>query len=255
MSSLRGRCPDCRTFTAVAVGDGYECHRCGRTFGAGLVRVPRAWGSGGEGMAEGARLAVPYPEVGVVEEETLTAQSDALAEMLSARPVVLGGCCCAHVGAARGLAHRVDRLGIVWIDAHGDLNTPETSPSGNLWGMPLRMLLDDGVVRHADVALVGARNLDPPESEFMARTGIDDSLERALEDVDAAYVALDLDVLDPAEADVFFAEPDGPRIDELEAILHETSARARVAGMGVTGFHTSERNVAVVARLLGAAGF
>ena len=174
MSSLRARCPDCRTFTAVALGDGYECHRCGRTFGAGLVRVPRAWGSGGEAMAEGARLAVPYPEVGVVEEETLAAQSDALAEMLSARPVVLGGCCCAHVGAARGLADRVDRLGIVWIDAHGDLNTPETSPSGNLWGMPLRMLLDDGVVRHADVALVGARNLDPPESEFMARTGIDD---------------------------------------------------------------------------------
>ena len=83
MSSLRARCPDCRTFTAVALGDGYECHRCGRTFGAGLVRVPRAWGSGGEAMAEGARLAVPYPEVGVVEEETLAAQSDALAEMLS----------------------------------------------------------------------------------------------------------------------------------------------------------------------------
>ena len=67
MSSLRARCPDCRTFTAVAIGDGYECHRCGRTFGAGLVRVPRAWGAGGEAMAEGARLAVPYPEVGVVE--------------------------------------------------------------------------------------------------------------------------------------------------------------------------------------------
>jgi len=255
MSSLRARCSDCRTFTAVAIGDGYECHRCGRTFGAGLVRVPRAWGSGGEAMAEGARLAVPYPEVGVVEEETLAAQSDVLAEMLSARPVVLGGCCCTHVGAARGLADRVERLGIVWMDAHGDLNTPETSPSGNLWGMPLRMLLDDGVVRHADVALVGARNLDPPESEFMAQTGIDDSLERALEGVDAAYVALDLDVLDPSEADVFMAEPDGPRIDELEAILHETSARAKVAGMGVTGFRLSERNVAVVTRLLGAAGF
>ena len=83
----------------------------------------------------------------------------------------LGGCCCAHVGAARGLADRVDRLGIVWIDAHGDLNTPETSPSGNLWGMPLRMLLDDGVVRHADVALVGARNLDPPEVRVHGRDG------------------------------------------------------------------------------------
>ncbi|HJS49477.1 MAG TPA: arginase family protein [Gaiellaceae bacterium] len=206
-------------------------------------------------MAEGARLAIPYPEVGVVDEPTLAAQSDALAATLSARPVVLGGCCCSHVGAARGLAGRVDRLGIVWIDAHGDLNTPETSPSGNLWGMALRMLLDDGVVRHADAALVGARNLDPPEAEFVAETGIDDSLERALAAVGAAYVALDLDVLDPAEADVFFAEPDGLRIDEVEAVLRETTARARVAGIGVSGFRTSERNVAVITRLLGAAGF
>lgn len=206
-------------------------------------------------MAEAAFLPLPYPEAAVVDEDSLTEQNLALAAGLPDLPLVLGGCCCSHVGAVEALSAREDTLAFVWIDAHGDLNTPETSPSGNLWGMPLRMLLDDGVVRHADVALVGARNLDPPESEFMARTGIDDSLERALEGVDAAYVALDLDVLDPAEADVFMAEPDGPRIDELEAILRETSARAKVTGMGVTGFRTSERNVAVVARLLGAAGF
>ena len=41
MSSLRARCPNCRTFTAVAIGDGYECHSCGSTFSAGLVRVVR----------------------------------------------------------------------------------------------------------------------------------------------------------------------------------------------------------------------
>ena len=69
MSSLRARCPNCRTFTAVAVGDGYECHSCGSTFSAGLVRVPAAWGAGGEGMADGARIPLPYPEVAVVERE------------------------------------------------------------------------------------------------------------------------------------------------------------------------------------------
>ena len=69
MSLLRARCPDCRTLTAVAVDDGYECHRCGRSFGAGLVRVPRAWGAGGEPMVEAASLALGYPEVAVVEEE------------------------------------------------------------------------------------------------------------------------------------------------------------------------------------------
>jgi hypothetical protein len=74
MSRLRARCPDCRTFTAVAIGPGYECHACGREFGAGLVRVPQAWGEGGESMAEAARLPLPYPEAAVVEEETLDEQ-------------------------------------------------------------------------------------------------------------------------------------------------------------------------------------
>ncbi|HEU0246096.1 MAG TPA: arginase family protein [Gaiellaceae bacterium] len=256
MSSLRARCPDCRTFTAVAVGEGYECHACGRSFAAGLLRVPHAWGSGGEAMAEGARLEIPYPEVGlVVAHDTLEEQNEVLAAMLPVRPVVLGGCCCSHVGAVRGLASRVDRLGVVWIDAHGDLNTPETSPSGNLWGMPLRMLLDDEVVAPGDVALVGARNLDPPEAEYVADTGIDDSLERALAGVDAAYVALDLDVLDPAEADVFMAEPDGPTVTKIEGVLRDACERSTIVGIGVTGFLATERNVAVITRALAAAGF
>src|SRR5262245_22929767 len=124
MSSLRARCPNCRTFTAVALDDGYECHSCGATFTAGLVRVPRAWGAGGEGMAEGARIELPYPEVAVVERDSLDEQTRAVAAALAARPVVVGGCCCAYVGAATGVSRRVERLGLVWIDAHGDLNTP-----------------------------------------------------------------------------------------------------------------------------------
>lgn len=254
MSSLRARCPDCRTFTAVAMGPGYECHACGREFGAGLVRVPRAWGSGGEGMAEGARLDLPYPDTGSVERDTLAEQTAELASVLPERPLVLGGCCCSHVGAVRGLAARSDRLAVVWLDAHGDLNTPETSPSGNAWGMPLRMLLDDGVVRPEDVALVGARNLDPPEVEYLAATGIDDSLERALEQADAVYVALDLDVLEPSEAAMFMPEPNGPTVRELEAVLRDVVSRTRLAGMGVTGHLAEERNVLVVTRLLTAAG-
>jgi arginase family enzyme len=255
MSLLRARCPDCRTFTAVSVGEGYECHRCGRTFPAGLVRVPRAWGAGGEAMAEGALVALPYPEVAVVECDTLDEQSAQLSGALPPRPVVVGGCCCAHVGAARGLARREERLAIVYFDAHGDLNTPETSPSGNLWGMPFRMLLGAGDVRPEDAALVGARSLDPPEIEFLAATGIDDSLDRALAGADATYVALDLDVLDPAEVDVLIPEPDGLAVEQLEAMLAEIASRTRIAGMGVTGFFATERNAALAARMLVAAGF
>jgi arginase len=241
----------------VAIGDAYECHSCGSTFAAGLVRVPHAWGSGGEQMAEGARLTIPYPEVGhvVVSEDTLEEQSEVVAAMLPARPVVLGGCCCSHIGAVRGLASRFDRLAVVWLDAHGDLNTPESSPSGNEWGMPLRMLLDDRVIAPEDVALVGARNLDPPEAEYIAEVGIDGSLTRATEGVDAAYIALDLDVLDPSEADVFMPEPGGPSVEDLEAVLRDVRARVRVAGAGVTGLLPTERNVPVVTRLLAEAGF
>ncbi len=254
MSSLRARCPDCRTFTAVAMGPGYECHACGREFAAGLVRVPRAWGAGGEAMAEGASLALPYPDTGSVERDTLDAQTAELASVLPERPVVLGGCCCSHVGAVRGLAARHGRLGVVWLDAHGDLNTPETSPSGNEWGMPLRMLLDDEIVAPADVALVGARNLDPPEVDYLAGTAIDDSVDRALAGVDAVYVALDVDVLDPDEAAMFMPEPAGPTVEDVDAILRDVAARAPLAGIGVTGFLPDERNVPVLTRLLAAAG-
>ena len=255
MSSLRGRCPHCRTFTAVAVGDGYECHSCGATFAAGLVRVPRAWGVGGEGMAQGARVQLPYPEVAVVERDSLAEQTGAVAAGLAARPIVVGGCCCSHIGAATGVSRRVERLGLVWFDAHGDLNTPETSPSGNEWGMPFRMLLDAGVVAAENAALVGARNLDPPEVAFMQQVGLDASLDRALPETDAVYVALDFDVLDPAEADVFMPEPAGLSADELEVLLRDLAARTTIAGIGVTGFLATEQNSAVAARVLAAAGF
>jgi arginase len=255
MSTLRARCPSCRTFTAVAVDGGYECHSCGSTFSAGLVRVPAAWGVGGEGMAEGARVELPYAEVAVVERATLDEQTEAVAEALARRPIVLGGCCCAHVGAVRGLARRVERLAVVYIDAHGDLNTPESSPSGNQWGMPFRMILDAGDARPEDAALVGARSLDPPELEYMASVGLDDSLDRALADVDATYVALDLDVLDPSEVDVLIAEPDGMSADELESFLRDLASRTTIAGMGVTGFLATDRNAVVAKRMLAAAGF
>jgi arginase len=205
-------------------------------------------------MAEGAALELPYPDTGAVERESLEEQTSELAAMLPERPLVLGGCCCAHVGAVHGLAGRVGRLGVVWLDAHGDLNTPETSPSGNLWGMPLRMLLDDGVVAPEDVALVGARNLDPPEQAYLDEKGIDDSVDRALAGVNAVYIALDLDVLDPRAVDVFVPEPNGPTVDRIAAILQETAARVPLAGMGVTGHLRAEKNVAVATRLLASVG-
>jgi len=212
MSRLRAKCPDCKTYTAVAIGPEYECHSCGRVFHSGMVRVPQAWGSGGEAMAESAWLELPFPEAAIVEAETLEEQNLALAADLPERPLVLGGDCCSHVGAVEGLVARQGRLSVVWLDAHGDLNTPRSSPSGNQWGMPLRMLLDSGAVDVDDVALVGARNLDPPEEEFIRASGLnvgEEGIGRALEDAGCTYVALDVDVLEPSEMSVFMPEPDG----------------------------------------------
>ena len=257
MSRLRARCPDCRTLTAVAIGPEYQCHSCGREFGAGLVRVPRAWGDGGETMAEAAWLELPYPEAGVVEASSLAEQTLMVAAELPDRPLVLGGCCCAHVGAVERLAAGEETLAVVWIDAHGDLNTPASSTSGNAWGMPLRMLLDDGAIDAANVALVGARNLDPPEREFIGASEIqtgDGAIERALTDADSVYVALDADSVEPGELAVFMPEPGGFGLDELEALLRSIPASSRVAGAGVSGLVHDPANEPKLARLCAALG-
>ena len=254
MSLLRARCTDCRTLTAVAVDDRYECHSCGRTFGAGLVRVPRAWGAGGEPMVEAAALPLDFPEVAVVEEDTLAMQTLAVASDLPEVPLVLGGCCCSHIGAVEGLAARFNRLGVLWLDAHGDLNTPETSPSGDEWGMPLRMIIDHGMVDAADVVLWGARNLDPPETAFVAARGIGDDPEPVLERADAVYVAIDLDVLDPGEMAVFMPEPEGPPLDAIQQLCARVRESGKLAGAGLTGLAPDPANVEKLERLCAALG-
>ena len=259
MSRLRARCPHCRTLTAVAFGAVYECHSCGREFASGLVRVPRAWGDGGEPMVEAAYLSVELPEVAVVEEATLEEQNLALAAALPDRPVVLGGCCCAHIGAVEGLAARDGDVAVVWLDAHGDLNTPESSPSGNLWGMPLRMLLDAGTIDARRTVLVGARSLDPAEEELIAAGGlrsVPEAVAEAVSGADAVYVALDVDVLEPNPAVVaFMPEPGGLAEDEVISLLEDVRAAAPVAGAGVTGLTAAPGNAAAVTRFTNALGF
>jgi arginase family enzyme len=256
VSRLRARCPDCRTLTAVAVGPEYQCHSCGREFCAGLVRVPRAWGTGGESMAAAAFMELPYPEASVIEGGTLAEQNLLLASELPDRPVVLGGCCCSHVGAIEALSAGEECLAVVWLDAHGDLNTPESSPSGNTWGMPLRMVIDDGAVEPKHVALVGARNLDPPEVEFIAAAGVqtgEGAVERALDGADAVYVAFDADSVEPGELEVFMPEPDGLRLADVEELVRSIAGRTRIAGLGFTGLVPDPANEPKLARLAAAA--
>jgi arginase len=241
----------------VALGPEYECHACGRTFAAGLVRVPRAWGRGGEAMVEAASLPLPYPEAAVIEEDSLAEQTLAQALELPERPLVLGGCCCSHIGAVEALAARHGRIAVVWLDAHGDLNTVESSPTGNEWGMPLRMLLDSGALQAEDLALVGARNLDPPEEEFIASSGIGvgpDAVGDALEGTAGTYVALDFDSLSEDEVAPFMPEPGGLSVAEAEEVLVSVRERSPVLGAGLSAMLPDERNLAPATRLTAALG-
>jgi arginase len=204
-------------------------------------------------MAAAAFLPLPYPEAARIEEASLDEQVAAQIRNLPARPLVLGGCCCSHVGVIRGLAARRGRLAVVWVDAHGDLNTPESSPSGNASGMPLRMAIDSADIDPADVALVGARNLDPPEVEYLAATGIDDDLDRALDGCDRVYVAFDCDVLRPGGLSVFMPEPGGPTLAEAEKLIRDIAGRGELAGLGLTGLR-EDAGVAALLRLTAAAG-
>jgi arginase len=208
-------------------------------------------------MAEAASLPLPYPEAAVIAEDSLAEQSLALALELPERPLVLGGCCCAHIGAVEALSARHDRIAVVWFDAHGDLNTIESSPTGNEWATPLRMLLDSGAIGAEDVALVGARNLDPPEEEFIAANGIGlgpQALADALDGTTGAYVAVDFDSLSDDEVAPFMPEPGGLSVDEATEVLVDLRSRSRVLGAGLSAMLPDERNLEPATRLTSALG-
>jgi arginase len=208
-------------------------------------------------MVEAASLPLPYPEAAVIEEDSLAEQTLAQALDLPERPLVLGGCCCSHIGAVEALAARHGRIAVVWLDAHGDLNTVESSPTGNEWGMPLRMLLDSGALQAEDLALVGARNLDPPEEEFIAASGIGlgpAAVDEALTETAGTYVALDFDSLSEDEVAPFMPEPGGLSVAEAEEVLLSVRERSRVLGAGLSAMLPDERNLGPATRLTAALG-
>lgn len=144
-------------------------------------------------------------------------------------PLVIGGDHSLSIGSVRGAA-RNRKLGVIWLDAHADFNTAETTPSGNIHGMSLAILCGLGdkslvqlwdepvpVIDPKKIAIVGARDLDEGEKvnlqnagamvqgmEQIDRYGMVACLEKAIErisrDVDGIYLSLDLDSLDPEHA-------------------------------------------------------
>jgi arginase len=126
------------------------------------------------------------PQIAEAAEELAVMVEAALED--GALPVILGGDHSIAIGSVAGVASfyrkREQKVGIIWLDAHTDVNTPESSPSGNIHGMPLAALLGYGArelthvagfapkVLPENTAVIGARSIDPGEREFVKSTGV-----------------------------------------------------------------------------------
>jgi arginase len=164
-------------------------------------------------------------------------------------PLVLAGNCSTAIGTVTGLEREV---GVVWFDAHGDLHTPDTSPTGFFDGFALRLLIGEGwdelrrgftSVPRERALLVGARDFDATEpTDAVPRAGMDD-LEAALADLDAeaVYVHVDLDVLDPSEGRANgWAVDGGLSAEELGVALDQIASRFEIAAAAFTAYDPAE---------------
>jgi arginase len=201
----------------------------------------------------------------------LPRERDMVAEALGGAPddarlLILGGDCTAHAGAMAGFrrARPERRLAIAWFDAHGDFNTPDTTPSGDVWGMPFAMLLGrgaeqlvvacDGPTAAAeDAALFGGQVLDEMESRMLASSpvahfgagmlatnagmaAVAGWASAVVARVDGIYVAVDHDVLDEAGGWALQTpEPNGLSLETAARAIRTLAAAIPVVGFGATG--------------------
>jgi arginase len=185
-----------------------------------------------ETSASGSKNARYLTEIA----ETCTRTAEAVISTLEAgeTPLVLGGDHSLAAGSVSGVAEfyrrRKQRIGVIWIDAHSDINTPETSPSGNVHGMPLAALLGLGPeplsnlfgwspkVAPENTVLIGIRDVDHAERENIRRAGIsevftmrdidergmrtvmEEALRAAGRGTAGYHVSLDVDWIDPEDA-------------------------------------------------------
>ena len=165
----------------------------------------------------------------VAEKSALLAEKVDAAVESGAFPLVLGGDHSIAIGTLAGVSKHYNNLGVIWYDAHGDLNTAETSPSGNIHGMPLAAsiglghskLTDIGgyapKVKPENVVIIGARALDDGEKDLIKEIGMkvytmheidrmgmaqvmEETIAYLKEKTDGVHLSLDLDGLDPNDA-------------------------------------------------------
>ncbi|HEX6307415.1 MAG TPA: arginase family protein [Longimicrobiales bacterium] len=255
----------------------YDSGRRGYRMGAG----PQALLKGG--LVQKLRAAGYDTELVPVESAGTSTDAVTVAFELAARiarvvrasrsagrfPLTISGNCFGTVGALAGVSG--DAPALVWLDAHGDLNTPESSASGFLDGMAAATALGwchsdrtaalDGFTKlpEADLLMVGVRDLDPPEAELVKRSAVRmvgpselGSLESALDGFGgrAVYLHIDLDVLDPEKVGPAntYATANGLSTADVANLIRALAARSAIAGMTVSAYDPAVDTSGAVAR-------
>ena len=237
-----------RKVTIIGVPMDLGAGRRGVDMGPSAIRVAginRAISAMGFAVTDSGNIVVPQPEsitqantrarylkeIAAACEELSTRVERSLSD--DALPVVLGGDHSIAIGSVSGVASyqrkRGAKTGLIWLDAHTDINTPESSPSGNIHGMPLAVILGHGAAELTGVAgfapkvdpghavVIGARSIDPGEREMIRALGVkvftmSDLDERGMGPVIAEaigiasagtsgyHVTMDMDFIDPSFA-------------------------------------------------------
>ena len=236
-----------------------------------------------EGSADTAekRLQAVTQTCQAVYEMGREAQEDAIT-------IFLGGDHSMSIGSVKSAMLDNEPIGVIWVDAHGDYNTHETSPSGNIHGMPVSILMGDGaeslvniggpdkLLQHEQMVQIGIRDLDAPERRRVLETDIHVFTMRHVDEEGLAamaykaldilgkykriHVSLDLDCLDPEEAPgVGTPVPGGLTYREAHLLMEILGDSGLVNSIDVVevnpildrGNRTAELAVGLVASLLG----
>lgn len=228
---------------------------------AGNIPVPQP-----ESVSQVSARARYLHEIAAACEELASRVDAALAG--GSVPVVLGGDHSIAVGSVSGLAsyhrRRGEKVGLIWLDAHADINTPESSPSGNVHGMPLAALLGEGApeltrvagfapkVAADQVAVIGARSLDPGERDRIRSLGVrvftmseldergmGEVIKEAIRIASAGtagfHVTMDMDFIDPSFAPgVGTPETGGATFRESHLAMEKMAVSGHVLAVEIT---------------------